>query len=85
MMQRFKEGDLVRRRVFDDYTGDWLLVENEMWVFLRNCDDHCDRSYGEFLNPLGEIVKTPQAYFVDEKETKILHGKQSLRNDSYDA
>jgi hypothetical protein len=71
-MQRFKEGDLVRRRVFDDYTGDWVLVENEMWVFLKGYEDHCDRSYGVFLSPLGEIVKTPQAYFIDEIEADSL-------------
>ena len=72
-MQRFKEGDLVRHRVFDDFAGDWQLVKNEMWVFLKTCEDYPDRSYGEFLNPMGEIIKAPQAYFVDEKETEILH------------
>lgn len=81
MVTRFKEGDLVRRRVFDDYTGDWVLVEGEMWVFLRGYADLYDRSLGEFLSPQGQIVKSPQAYFVDEREAKIL-GRIHLDTDS---
>lgn len=71
-MNRFKEGDLVQRRFFDDYTGDWVLVENEMWVFLRGHQDPYDRTIGEFLNPQGQIVTSPQAYFVDEEEARVL-------------
>jgi len=80
---RFKEGDLVQRRVFDDCTGDWRLVESEMWVFLKGHEDPHSRSFGEFLSPMGEIVRTPQAYFVDADEARILgriHADSDLEN-----
>lgn len=76
-MQRFKEGDLVYRRTWDDETCDWALVKGETWVFLGGWEDDLDRSFGEFLSPHGGIVKTPIGYFVDEDEARIM---KNLRN-----